>query len=233
MDKDILRIIILIIGAVVALSIYVWGRVKKRGAKRRTGPRNQSRFDEFEPLDINPAEELSEEFDLEGIGTTVDELDFANGPRLFPEEESDDEGRETPESELPSLIQLAIVARTREGFKGPLLVKTLERLGLEYGAMEIYHRYDAVTGNRLYSVANMVEPGIFPKKNLDTLRCPGLLFFIQPRELAYPLEAFEDLIQTFHKISAALDGEEWDRQRKPLTVQTIEELRASLYPSAR
>ena len=71
----------------------------------------------------------------------------------------------------------------------------------------------------------MVEPGIFPDKDLGGFTCPGLVCFFQPKLVNDPLTVFDDFIETIHILATELGGTEWDQSRQPLKPDTLEIIR--------
>jgi cell division protein ZipA len=129
--------------------------------------------------------------------------------------------------DLPILIEFSIVARADEGFNGEDLFEAFERVGLRYGSVRVFERIDK---NRLvdFAVASMIDPGTFPDSNLDEFYCPGIVFFMQPREVDKPLAVFDDFMETIDTLAEELDGVVWDNQKQPLTADTIDRFRQML-----
>jgi cell division protein ZipA len=74
----------------------------------------------------------------------------------------------------------------------------------------------------------MIDPGTFPDSNLDEFYCPGIVFFMQPREVDKPLAVFDDFMETIDTLAEELDGVVWDNQKQPLTADTIDRFRQML-----
>ena len=79
-----------------------------------------------------------------------------------------------------------------------------------------------------FGVASMVEPGTFPENDLKQFYSPGLVFFMQPKEVDDPVAVFDDFIETIDFLAAVLGGEKWDDKREPLTEQTVQTFRNKL-----
>jgi cell division protein ZipA len=128
----------------------------------------------------------------------------------------------------PEVVQLSIVAAGKEPFSGPALLDAFRAVGLEYGEMGIFHRRDPETGGTLFSLASLVEPGVFPHNGMETFVSPGLVLFYLPGRAGDPLSAFDTMIAACHELAKRLNGVEWDAGRRPLTQETITALRLSL-----
>ncbi|WP_305907313.1 cell division protein ZipA C-terminal FtsZ-binding domain-containing protein [Methylomarinum sp. Ch1-1] len=231
MDKEILRIVIIAVGALVIVGMILWSVFKN---KRRRGGINF--YDRGNPLD-NVDESLmmhteNDDFDVVPLGSALDEQEYGVDPITAMSESEQEQASERERdqqhgAEIPQLIQFSLVATADEGFNGADLVQAFERVGLEYASIKVYERVD---DNRMvdFTVASMVEPGTFPDTNVEEFYCPGIVFFMQPREVDDPSAVFEDFVQTIDMLATELDGVKWDHQRQPLSDETIQEFRRIL-----
>jgi len=249
-DKDLLRIVILSIGAAVILGMILWGMFKS-GSKRK----NINFYDNRDPLEhvdrslfVNTADD---EFDIVPLNTRSNDAYQAPAvkTRLNPEyiqeakeqesveaepdilagamNKTDEPMPELPKKQLPALLQIHLVAQNKEGFKGLQLVHAFERVGLVYGSVKVFERLDAL--NRVdYAVASMAAPGIFPGDNWESYYCPGISFFMQPRELDDVKAVFDDLITTVGQLSALLKGDILDENHLTLTEEILQQIEESL-----
>ncbi|MCK5190632.1 MAG: cell division protein ZipA C-terminal FtsZ-binding domain-containing protein [Methylococcales bacterium] len=230
MDKDLLRIVIIAIGALVIAGMGLWSFFKNRNTKRGI-----DFYDKGHPLEnIDKSLILNTEhddFDIVPLGSALDdELDV--DPVSTTSEEDQYEEQEYYEEQLdkvdlPKIIQFSIVASADEGFNGLNLIEAFDKVGLEYGSNKIFERLD--DQRRVdFAVASMVEPGTFPNTTLESFSSPGIVFFLQPGELDSPLEVFEEFIQTINMLAAELDGVKWDHNRQPLSDETVQQFRMQL-----
>jgi cell division protein ZipA len=243
MDRDTVRIVLLMLGSIVIVSVYIWGRYKNRLMDfiNRRGD-----FDELDYGDYAPVEEEHESV-FDGLSFSARESEAAiisrhstqpETPSFSAHERLDDAATrdaadEPPRSHAPLgspfLIQLSVVAGDEAYFNGEALRDALVDLGLIYGDMGIYHRYDRDFREVLFSVASLVEPGTFPPaENMETFECPGVVLFFQPPRVDDPLAVLDDLLETCHQLAQQLDGEEWDERREVLTLKKIEQMRERL-----
>ncbi|WP_031432286.1 cell division protein ZipA C-terminal FtsZ-binding domain-containing protein [Methylomarinum vadi] len=231
MDKDILRLVIIGVGALVVLGMVLWSVFKNKRKRREIN--FYDRGDPLEQVDESLVLRTeNDDFDIVPLGSALDE-DYGVDP-ISAAAENEEEGPQNQNdegtaavTELPSLIQFSIVARADEGFNGAVLAAAFDRVGLEYGSMKVFERVD---DNRLvdFAVASMVEPGTFPETDLESFYSPGIVFFMQPREVDDPAAVFEDFIQTIEILAAELDGVKWDHQRQPLSDETVQKFRRIL-----
>ncbi len=130
--------------------------------------------------------------------------------------------------ELQFIIVLRVIAHGQQKFAGSDIFAVLEDLGLNYGDMRIFHHYgvgEMKVKKPVFSVANLVEPGIFDPKEREYFTTPGLALFMQ---LPGPLGgrvAFELMLNTAQRVADVLEGALIDEREQLLTTETIAELR--------
>lgn len=153
----------------------------------------------------------------------LDEVEVAMTPTL---EIDDIEEDEIPP--VPSVIQISILALEYEGFNGQDLLRVFEKHGLEYGSLKVFECLDEE--RRVdYTVASMVEPGVFPAdQDMKLFYCPGIVFFLQPDQLSHPIKVFDQFIKTISEMAIELEGVELDHAREPLSKETIVNIRRGL-----
>ena len=135
----------------------------------------------------------------------------------------DESRRQNPQ--LEELLILGVMAKPDAPFGGDDLVAALRGQGLKFGDMSIFHRTQGDNGERLFSVANAVEPGTFDLSDLTALQTPGLTFFMQLPVPGDALETLEDMILSARTVAAALGGDVKDDTMSALTGQTVEHLK--------
>lgn len=201
MDRTTVRLVLLGIGLVVIALVYLWPRIK-------------ALFD-------RPARFGSGAFDPE--------IDFSPDP---PESAEEDVGVRPSghgaRSGMPDVVQISVVAPEDTAFSGARLCALFDQLGLAYGEMGIFHARADDTGATLFSVASLVEPGVFPSEGLEDREFPGVVLFLIPARSANPLQAFDVMLAAARTLAEQLGGLQWDAQRRPLDPETIASLRQSL-----
>ena len=131
------------------------------------------------------------------------------------------------------LLILNVLAQKGQRFNGDGLVTALRNQGLMYGEMSIFHRVDPATKAKLYSIANLVEPGTFDLSEMEQLSSPGMTFFLQLQGQDDATLAFDDMLKTARNIAVELGGEVRDEQMSMLTGQTTEHMRTCIADYAR
>jgi len=128
---------------------------------------------------------------------------------------------------MPTLLQFSLLANEGEVFTGPQLLEAFDYVGLVFGSVQVFERLD--DKNRVdYAVASMMGQGTFPKEHWETYHCPGIKFFMQPREVEDAPTVFNELVNTLGQLSALLHGDILDADNQPLTEATVNKLESSL-----
>ena len=128
------------------------------------------------------------------------------------------------------LIILSIVAPKKQPFSGSSIGQVLTDLSLVYDQRHIYQRIQSGTVNAcIFSIANIVKPGMLSRQQLDYMMTPGLVLFMELPNAINPMMAFDDMLDTATEIAARLGGEVCDEQRNTLTDSQIETIRHQLF----
>ncbi len=148
---------------------------------------------------------------------------------------TNDEKQQTKQQDEPSLpvkiIQLNIVPRDHAGeFYGDDILCVAQDVGMELGEMDIFHHYgdDSEQKQAVYSMASMVEPGVFPVENMDSFSTPGLAIFARLPGPKDGLSIFADILHTAEQLANLLDGELRDETHSALSKQTISHIREEI-----
>jgi len=246
MDRDTVRLLLVIAGVVVLAGIYLWGRFKrplldKLGRKSHPdlppsgelGEEEEEASDYFEETVrlITPGAVTRKEPGLSGLDYT-DEDDYdleliTETSETASEPHSEDITGKTADGTdgAPFLIQVSVVAGPGRFFHGPDLKQALLDVDLLYGDMGIFHRYDPDLTQTLFSVASLVEPGTFPVDDMTHFECPGIVLFFQTARVSDPLSIYDDLVNTSRELAHRLHGIQWDETRQPLSASKIAHMR--------
>lgn len=125
------------------------------------------------------------------------------------------------------VLIINVMAHKGSMFSGTQLLDTLLKCGLRYGDMDIFHRYSDGKGEGvlLFSMANMVKPGVFDLDAMDEFETPGVSLFMTLPLKADSMQSFELMLDTAKTLAESLNGELKDEQRSVMTRQTIEHCR--------
>lgn len=132
---------------------------------------------------------------------------------------------ETPQAEAVANEVLILYVLMPEGqdINGAMLLPSLLTLGFKYGEMNIFHRHQdsAGSGEVLFSLANMFNPGTFDLEEMDKLQTRGLSLFMTLPGPGEALQNFNLMHNAAKKLAEEFGGQVLDGQRSMLTVQTV------------
>ena len=230
-----LRIALLLIGLAVLAGLYFFGK-SKRIAHRREDQEFDFDTNELpDPLEMDETLELRTEKNEEvkeelcEITELVRE-DIAEAPRVkkstFKHQPSllDQEPEEVEQEK--KLVVLHVVAPRPQKFSGKKILSLTKELDLEYGDMQIFQKnIERFSGKQaLYSVLNMVKPGVFDLSTMDVFETPGLSFVMDLPGPEEGLKAFNIMLEATRKFADRLNGDILDESRSKLSPQTIAHL---------
>lgn len=135
-----------------------------------------------------------------------------------------------PRDVEPEVFMLNVVARKPEGFRGDDILHILLACDLRFGDMSFFHRheFEAGRGAIQFSVANMMQPGVFDIDNMSDFTTPGLVFFVTLPGPDDMMKAFDYMLETAQAVARNLDGDVLDETRSALTRQTMEHCRQQI-----
>ena len=122
---------------------------------------------------------------------------------------------------------LNVVARNPDGFRGDDILHILLACDLRFGEMSFFHRHELEAGRGAiqFSVANMMQPGVFDIDNMADMTTPGLVFFVTLPGPEDMMMAFDYMLETAQAVARNLGGDVLDESRSVLTKQTMEHSR--------
>ena len=257
MDPDLLRLLLVVLGVLLVLGIYLWDRYRRALPPARNRRVIDPSPDRHEPViseqpdvsDSGPTDAMAASAaaapepsrrqqqldpDPEEIGDWSDSAMPAD-PQLSMGLHFDAHGDGDYLSTDPALADeverklIVIHLAARQGsIKGPALEKACAAAHLRLGDMSIFHRHDGETGQVLFSMASMVEPGAFPAADMAAFETPGLSLFTQlpgPRD---GLEIYGQMLDAANKLAGLLHVEIQDDRHNKLTRQMQDHMRESI-----
>jgi cell division protein ZipA len=249
MDPDLVRLILIILGVLLVVGIYLWDRYKharpRNAVRKRRRPARTATHDApaaparpTEPLRTD-ATTLREDVDAAELDPEPRDLgdwsEAAGDPQFTMDLGFDADSRADYLHSDPALrdeVEPLIVVMHLIGkggpISGPALARAAVHQGLEPGEMSIYHRHDPAAGGVLFSVASMVEPGVFPFDDMSGFETPGLALFTQLPGVRDGLEIYAQMLQTAQGLAAELGAELQDERRNKLTRQMQEHTRETI-----
>ncbi|WP_028774327.1 cell division protein ZipA [Shewanella waksmanii] len=136
---------------------------------------------------------------------------------------------DAPLPEPEDVLVLHVVANEGE-LNGAELLPSLLALNFKFGDMNIFHRHEdnAGTGKVLFSLANMVKPGVFNPDDMEQFSTHGVVLFMTLPCYGEPLMNFSIMLNSAHQLADDLGGklldggrEEWSEATKQNYLQRI------------
>ncbi|HEX7368711.1 MAG TPA: cell division protein ZipA [Rhodanobacteraceae bacterium] len=246
-----LRIIIALIGVVILLAIYFFGRTRKPGQGRRLVLRKKRGDARVEPLigdtdeaagdraeSISPQQgelDVAMQRELDRLGATMaaerGDHQVPSPPAAPPPRPAEaTAGRRPQQFPVDRIVTLFVAAPEDETFGGSDIVVAAEKAGLRFGAMHIFHRLvdGRPDAGPIFSMANMMKPGYFDMARIAEVTTPGVTFFATLPGPVPALDAWDAMLPAAQRIAELLGGELLDEDRNTLGRQRIAGLREEL-----
>lgn len=239
---DELRWILLGLGVLIVIGVYGYARVQDW---RRDGAPWSRRSAQREPF-ADEAPVVDDDDPI--IGATTVRFDPSLEPEPQPEvepsaEQPAEQAPSEPELDLPpppdepeavsdeeKIVALSVMAPSDQPYNGVDLRNALIGAGLKLTDQGVFRRgLDTHDGTvALFTVANIVEPGVFSSATLDHDQVPGVVFIMQLPGPFDGLSTFEQMLTTAQRLTQRLGGQVLDGRRCDLTGQAIEHIREEL-----
>ena len=225
---------LIVIGVIVLVLIYLYGRPEKLGQGERRVVKRGAGGERVEPIfgdPRGPVDPEQGELDVASAGA-LDRLDSMAA--------TDEDGQRAarpasnigsrPDRQIERIVTLFVTARPGESLAGSDIIVAAEKAGLEFGDMGIFHRLviGKVVDGPVFSMANMVKPGNFDMAHLDSVHTPGVTLFMTLPGPLPALDAWEMLLPTAQRLAELLDAQVLDEGRNALGRQRIAHLRDEL-----
>jgi len=229
LETSTLRWIIIIIGALVLGSIFLFGHPEKKRKARASRRKENRKAQRQEPTLGSPYEAQEDEFDGESEGvaeTGQGELDIGG---VQPDSAAEPGApRKTAPPPPEKIVSLFLVARDNHIINGAELLQAAINTGMEFGEMDIFHRIVEGADKSVFSLANAAKPGNFGRDEWNTFETSGVVLFMTLPGPAYALDAWDSMLATARRISEILNAELMDGEHKPFTRQKEAQIREEL-----
>lgn len=246
-----LRLILLGIGLLFIAGIYLWDVYKtKKHIRSRVEKFSADRNRHSRRVEITPMDEFDNDMEVfsefQEIISSSRQYDTDDEPislnRDLPEPDISDKLEEEPPKEQgqqpaaksteKKLIVLYLMADKKKPYKGTEILKATEQVGMLYGSMDIFHYYESgqvVSKKALFSLINIIEPGLFDLKQMDKFSTHGLAMFMQVTGENNNELVFDMMLDTAWKLVEILGGELHDEQHNVIDPLIVNSLREKLY----
>ena len=194
-----------------------------------TSSRKETTFieDEFKPFDVEPSIDLSS-------------IDESKSSALLMPDSKDEQavnnvGEKAPEltttsSEVEEVAQpqdlfiFNVVAKEGKELGGHEILQFFLTSGFRHGEMAIFHRHEHSdgTGPVLFSIANMMAPGVFDTDNMEQFRSEGVSFFLTaPNNEINVKSSFEMMLRAVEQMAEEFDCDVLNADREIMTTAAI------------
>ncbi|MFA0810160.1 cell division protein ZipA [Microbulbifer epialgicus] len=125
------------------------------------------------------------------------------------------------------VLVINVMAQEGDYFEGNDLLRVMVASGMRFGEMNIFHYHEGggAEGAVIFSLANIVVPGVFDLAQMEEFATPGVSLFLALPVEGEAIKAFDQLLSTAYKIAELLGGELKDEHRSVFTAQTAEHYR--------
>lgn len=121
------------------------------------------------------------------------------------------------------IVVLNIIASQKQWLDGPRVVNAVRSAGMQYGDPGIFHYVSSThpQGEPLFSLANILNPGIFKMDEIEQLTTPGVTLFMRLTGTSAAtmngLDAFTRMHDTAQQLARVLNADVYDERRLILT----------------
>jgi len=240
MDPTQLRIILVVAGVAALALIYFFGRPRKPGQGRRKpgqlsegGERVEPSLGEIPDPDAVPAQgelEVGIQSELDKLGAAISGGRVGASTPVPPARKGPLPGVRPEGQPVERIVTLHVAARPGETIHGASLIVAAEKAGLLFGDKNIFHRLVAgrPEAGPIFSMANMVKPGFFDMRGIDSLQTPGVTFFMALPGPLPALDGWDALLPTAQRMAELLGASVLDEERSVLGRQRIAHIRDEL-----
>jgi cell division protein ZipA len=144
-----------------------------------------------------------------------------------PVSKPDEPQRPNNQTMQQQILVMHLMAPKGELLSGRDLQEASLKVGFRYGELKIFQRHlnEDGSGEVLFSMANLVNPGTFDLNTIDQMTTPGVTLFMALDDLEDPVAAFEVMTASVDTLVEALDLSVLDETRSSMTRQTIDHYR--------
>ena len=117
------------------------------------------------------------------------------------------------------IVTIRMVAIDHSEYSGEKIVGTLKENGMIHEEPGIFNYYYGSNKIRVFSAANLHEPGIFDMNQLENLKVKGISFFMSLPLKTNEINAFDEMMSVLKRIKSSLKGELLDDTGSSLSIQ--------------
>lgn len=136
------------------------------------------------------------------------------------------EKEESFKSVHSTVIILTVMTKGDDMFEGADLLREFNSQNLLIAKDGFFHRpVPGLRTHNVFSVANVLTPGIFDPNEMLDLRTKGLLMFMKLPNKLTPVQSFEQFYDTADSLAVNLGGEICDQNRNKISTYRLEQMR--------
>lgn len=170
-------------------------------------------------------EEIAEPITLDNESPVLEEVEtIIDNSQSAPKFAAEFEGEQVEHKQQPVQEQdhfvFNVAAKEGKAVRGHELLQFFLTAGFRFGEMSIFHRHQHSdgTGPVLFSIANMMKPGVFDPENMEQFHSEGVTFFLTaPNNEINIKEAFDMMVVAVEQMAEEFDCVVLNGARKPLT----------------
>ena len=139
-----------------------------------------------------------------------------------------------PDTPRELIVVLNIIASQEQWLDGPRVVNAVRSVGMQYSDSGIFHYVSTAhpQDEPLFSLANMLNPGIFKMDEIEQLTTPGVTLFMRLSDTTAAtldgLDAFARMHDTARQLARTLNADVYDERRLMLTEKVVLQLREKI-----
>jgi len=234
-ETSTLRWIIIVIGALLLGSIFLFGHPEKKHKPRASRRQEKRRAQRREPTLNSPykagdPEAADGKFGTteRGGGTEIGQGELEIGG-VQPDSAAEPATPQKPAAPPPEkIVSLFLEARDNHIINGAELLQAAIKTGLEFGEMSIFHRIVEGADKPVFSLADAAKPGTFSRDEWNTFETSGVVLFMTLPGPAYALDAWDSMLTTARRIGEILNTELMDDEHKHFTRQKEARIREEM-----
>ena len=121
--------------------------------------------------------------------------------------------------ECDHVITVRLTPIDSKPFDGNQVLEILNGNGLSLDESGIFNYLDKHNKAKLFSAANLVEPGVFNAQYIENEKIPGLSFFMLMPLSSNEINAFDEMMMVLKRIKTSLKAELLDDAGSTLSIQ--------------
>ncbi len=175
---------------------------------------------------FNLSKSVAEKPDELPIQSPVEKSDESADQKKQSQDIAEDEARQ--QNNEHQIITFLIKAAPGKTFFGDKILAATDVVGMKFGDMNIFHHHGAEgmeSGQSIFSLASMYEPGYFDLENMETYQTKGLTLFMQLPAPMDNIQAFDLLQETAMQLADSLQGEICSAKHEPIDAKALQAMR--------